>query len=471
MDEGRQLSSLERRRDGSPARALSDQRDQVKRYFAELADSADAAEREIAESIRQMLADVAADRDSAQSKRDSAQAAKLAERARQLDAREREIDGLRAELEARETAAAESLRQKARYDERLRRLEEREEELENERQRTKAQRRRLAAEMKDQREAGRREARRAVEDSESTREELRRRHEELQRRAAELDRREADLASSAAAVEGDSQLRGRLRSLEASLAERNAALTEVASEVDDLRSRLNDYKSKLSETEARLVAAQSEANDSDADADLRRLYDEALENVRDLKIRCAALEKAQAAGSPAAATVDEPMDWESQKRRMLATLEAADPRDSAARADRLTIEGTIRITDNVVAEKDREIADLNRRLEEQAGASSSDVKAVVDQDELIARHRAEAERFRNEWSEKLRSAEIELSLERAKLARERTELDERRAEFEAQLARSAKDVYAATSAPGETPRKTGGGRWLARLGLREKDDE
>ena len=59
----------------------------------------------------------------------------------------------------------------------------------------------------------------------------------------------------------------------------------------------------------------------------------------------------------------------------------------------------------------------------------------------------------------------ELSVERAKLGRERTDLDERRHEFEAEQARRAKDP-----APLPTDRaatKTGGGRWLARLGLRD----
>lgn len=465
MDEVRQSVPLERRRDGSPARVLADQRDQIKRYLAELSESADAAEREIADSVRQLLADVAAERENGPSKRD---VARLAERAEQLKSREQELDAQRRDLERREAAVAEAGRQKTRYEERLHRLEQREEELESERQRTKSQRRRIAAELKDERETVRREARRAAEETESAREELRRRHEDGRRRAAELERREADLKSAAA--DGDVQLRAQVRSLESLLTERNAALAEIAAETDDLRERLADYKSRLAETEARLGEAAARRNDDDETADLRRRLEEAQETVRDLKIRCAALERSQAAGSSAVAAGEVPMDWESQKRRLLAALDAVDPRDPA-RADLPTIEGTIRITDNVVAEKDREIEALQLRVEELSRGEPTVAESLIDQDEFIARHRAEAERLRDEWSEKLRVTEIELSLERAKLARERTDLEEQRAEFEAQQARCAKDAVVAPKAAGETQRKTGGGRWLARLGLRENTDE
>jgi hypothetical protein len=156
---------------------------------------------------------------------------------------------------------------------------------------------------------------------------------------------------------------------------------------------------------------------------------------------------------------------------MLASLNADDPRSKIAEADRLTIEGTIQITDGVVAEKDREIARLEQRLAEKPEPSSAAVDALVNQDEIIAQHRADVERLRAEWTEKVRTAEVELSLERAKLARERSELEERRAEFEAMQANSAKEITVPTT-PGDPSRKpAGGGRWLARLGLKEKDGE
>jgi hypothetical protein len=244
-----------------------------------------------------------------------------------------------------------------------------------------------------------------------------------------------------------------LRAAEAALAERNGTLAEAAADLTDLRDRLNDYKTKLAETEALLVQAEAraEAAESEAREAEHRADDARLNQV-------------------AAADDDNlPMDWESQKRRMLAALEGEGPR-RVSEPDRLTIEGTIRITDGVVAEKEREIERLRQRLGELDTASPAVDDALNIQDEIIDRHRAEIERLKGEWEEKVRAAEVELSLERAKLARERTTLDERKAEFEAQEARRAKDAQDApppTAAPGDDPRKGGGGRWLSRLGLRE----
>jgi len=506
MDERRQSTAVERPREASPSRGLAEQREQIKRYLTELGETADAAEREIAESIRSLLADVAVNRESPNSKRESA---RLAECAKQLDDRENELDARERDLETRESElndrlqqlavdtaqlaesrrqaeqeAEEGARRLARSEERLRRLDEREAEIEAEQQRTKTQRRRIAAELKEQRDAAQRERRTALEEIETAtadlhrrdeelqrlNQELQRRNEELQHRAAELDRRESETTASTVVASDDSPWREQIASLEAALDERNAALEEVASDVEDLRTRLGDYKAKLADAEARLNAADIRADEADDDGEWRSRYEEAAENLRDLKQHCAALEKAAAASAKSAGGGELAMDWESQKRRLLQSLENnADPDDPDAEADRLTIDGTIRITDNVIAQRDRRIAELEAELATRSTAPAADYTDLLSQDEFIARHRTEIAKLKDEWTATARAAEIELSLERAKLARERMSLDERFAELESQ-ARQAKDRPTPTAPATDAAKKAGGGRWLARLGLREQDE-
>jgi chromosome segregation ATPase len=142
----------------------------------------------------------------------------------------------------------------------------------------------------------------------------------------------------------------------------------------------------------------------------------------------------------------------------------------------LTIEGAIRITDGIVADKEREIEELKRVLEEQrrnvgeftVGAAA--LTAAIEDDELIQQHRSQIEDLKRQWEEKLRAAEVETSIERAKLARERAELGEKQADFEKRLAECGGNLGAVVIETGDA-KKAAGGRWLARLGLRDGDKD
>jgi hypothetical protein len=124
------------------------------------------------------------------------------------------------------------------------------------------------------------------------------------------------------------------------------------------------------------------------------------------------------------------------------------------------------MTDAVVAEKDREIAELKSQLASGADRSVAaeeedrqrELAALVDSDEVIAEHRKRIGQIEREMEEKLRAAELELSLERAKLARQKVELDELRINLDSQ--RPAYDPNGNPTAPG-APRR----RWLSKLGL------
>jgi hypothetical protein len=212
--------------------------------------------------------------------------------------------------------------------------------------------------------------------------------------------------------------------------------------------------------------------------EMQRRFEMAVEDARDYKKRNAELElrlaKAQAGGG-SAVIAGGGLDWESQKRRLLASLEADDDaQDEERREERLTIESTISITDEVVADKDREIRELKQLLEDQSSnlgsvaVGASAIAAILDQDELIRHEREQLERLQTELQAKLRQAEIDISLERATIARERAQINEKLASHQANVAdrQAAEESAADTSKPGKPVR----GRWLARLGLKELEE-
>jgi len=165
-------------------------------------------------------------------------------------------------------------------------------------------------------------------------------------------------------------------------------------------------------------------------------------------------------------------DWESQKKRLLEQLESDfDGQDPGQKRDRLTVESTIRITDQVVAGKDREIIELRQLLENQASnlgqfaVGAAAVAELMDCDELVRQERENLRRMQEEWREKLRRAEVEISVERAKIARERVELEEKLRSWEAARANgppASSDVLGADKGKSRSR-----GRWLTRLGLQD----
>jgi chromosome segregation ATPase len=123
------------------------------------------------------------------------------------------------------------------------------------------------------------------------------------------------------------------------------------------------------------------------------------------------------------------------------------------------IQGTIQITDSVVAEKDAEIRRLKQQL---ADADADDIQpvsaveaAVLDNDEVIRVERERIAKLEEEWREKIRTAELEMSVERAKIARAQSELAEQQMELETLRAASGNGL-----APGEARRN-----WFNKLGL------
>lgn len=394
------------------------------------------------------------------------------EAARRLAQREQTI---------REEEIADAREQCSRLQQRLKeqllRLEADREELAARQARTRSQRRRIALELKERRAA--------------QREQIERRKAELHSTAA---RRQTDHSAALEAAEAAAaELRLEVGQLRKLLAERSSELAQLREELHNADAASNDHARQLArvrterdQLRARLTEAEQGHAEKGSEADRQKLedfqrrFELAVSELRELKGRNAELEEQLAAAPTAngvARTAGEGgrLDWESQKRRLLETLEN-DPDDDDRDDVRLTIEGTIRITDAVVAQKDREIAELKELLNHQStnlGAMAVGAAAIgelLNTDELIQQQRERLTNLQTEWEEKLRQAEIEISRERAKLARDRAELEEKQLRVQqTQQAQSDAAPAAKPGSPADPKAKTG--RWLARLGLKDPPGE
>ncbi len=404
------------------------------------------------------------------------QLAKLSQQPAELQQAQGEIESLRSDLAKREQQLAETRRAS--------------EELEAARVDSGKQRQELRV----------REARLAEAQSqqEQNRVELAAAREELNEAQAQLDiarhrqeelRHEAAAAHSAAAsaeMSGDADRDaefGRLReALNAAHAEneqlaaqlRDAPSGDGSGELKKLRKERDKLQSKLSEAEEKLAAGGGSGNEDVAQAneDLQRRCEMAIEELRELKRTNAELEtKLKNKGAVAVAAGGGALDWEAQKLKLLASLEAddVDPDDEEAVAERQSVEDAIQLTNQVVAEKDAEIEELRRQLDVAGTNNGSATKAAVsellDHDEIIRAEREKLAQAQAEWREKIGKAEIDISVERAKIARDRMELEERLRSYQDEHPTDTSETT--TNQSGKPVR----GRWLARLGLKDLTEE
>ncbi len=249
----------------------------------------------------------------------------------------------------------------------------------------------------------------------------------------------------------------------------------------ELTRRLDDSQVERQSLTERLAAAETSETSSAAAGqqrgdEMQRRFEMAVDDARNLKRRNSELEeqvlslKANAAyDSPRGGGSGESMDWEATKKRLLASLDAETDDDPQRTDERVTIESTIAITDDIVSQKDQEIAELHLLLAQQSSSigsvavGASAVDAALQQDELIRQEREKLAALQVELHEKLREAEIDISVERARIARERAEIVGKQQTFDA--ARDKQTGEAGDVEPGAS--KTSRGRWLSRLGLKE----
>ncbi|WP_146518551.1 coiled-coil domain-containing protein [Stieleria varia] len=185
----------------------------------------------------------------------------------------------------------------------------------------------------------------------------------------------------------------------------------------------------------------------------------------------------------------ETLSWEQRKARILEQMEE----DSfcaetfldelQGKVDREAGDVIRRLESPVdyVMELQREIEDLRDQLnrQKQAAKASGNASqrstatavnteafaAAIDADEVIQAERAKLRKLQTDWEERFRETEIATSLERAKLSRERQQLEQDHGRLQEQLAQLNRRLESAES--GDT---TPSRRWLAKLGLNEDEN-
>ena len=108
-------------------------------------------------------------------------------------------------------------------------------------------------------------------------------------------------------------------------------------------------------------------------------------------------------------------------------------------------------------EETRELQQLLRQ--EESNENPDPVAAAIDQDEVIQQERENLRQLKAEWEERFRKTEIEASLERAKMSRERTEMQQENERLKGVVEDLRRQVESTDS---ETVAST---RWMAKLGL------
>ncbi len=247
------------------------------------------------------------------------------------------------------------------------------------------------------------------------------------------------------------QIQAQLSGLcEGLVSDRQQAPTHLAadsSEADSLRARIKELDSQVSEL-------------SQQNSDLAA------------KLATSSIRKAVATDD----VVNETLSWAERKSLILQQMEE-DSFDAPSFVDSLQ-EGVVvgpnddenpvsyvqRLNDEL-ARREAKVGELQHLLEQQSetrqtGVSigASALAAMIDSDELVREERARLQQLQVEWEDKFRQGEIEASLERAKLSRERRELAAKQTQLDAELERVRRKVL--QDSEKDAPRK-----WLSQLGL------
>ena len=248
----------------------------------------------------------------------------------------------------------------------------------------------------------------------------------------------------------------------------DARETELSMEVSQLQDQVEFLQCELEEAKA----VKNSSNDSELRIQVEQLRSQLLDSRHEaVELRMqnndlgSRLAKFQGTGL---GQKSETLSWEQRKAALLQQLEAethaetpCDPRKI------LEIEKILEQTNGEIERRDQEISDLKALIEQQSIAHDgmsigvAAVAQMIEADSLVVEERLRLKHLRDEWEQKQRQAEIEMSMERAKLARERLELQER-------AQRHDEDNPPQTDEEKLAGKTRTRGNWLARLGLRDE---
>jgi hypothetical protein len=273
------------------------------------------------------------------------------------------------------------------------------------------------------------------------------------------------------------ETREQLVSLQAQWTEREATL-DVSEELEAIREQLQQTQMELEHAQLHISELENEAPAEDLTERVAQLtgqlasaLDE-LEDLRgqnsDLASQIAKQQVVRSVSTPHVSFEQETLSWEERKKLIMQQLEseACDEPEPEDQERRVEIERVLQATEREIARRDHEIEELQSIIEQQSDTrqgvaiGAAAIAQMFDTDELIQQERQKLKEIQLEWETKLRQAEIDLSMERAKLARERTQL-----ESELEEAKRCLPADAATEvAKGGRTRK-----WLEHLGLKDEN--
>ncbi len=260
------------------------------------------------------------------------------------------------------------------------------------------------------------------------------------------------------------------RTLERTIAEFDANLKKDEGELLSLKEQVHHRDEQIAflmdEAESlRRANAELKCDDSSGMiADLRAQLLESRKETVELRMQSADLAAQLAKHSVHAQASQEALTWEERKKLLLRELEASSDDSPTAVQERNHMEELIRNTQKEIELRDSEIAELRRMLEVQSSTrdglavGAAAIAQLLETDELIQNERAKLKELQQEWEAKVRQAEIELSRERVKLAREKLEV-------EAWMKTLPKQTE--SDEPGKM-NKGPSGNWLSRLGLKDQ---
>ena len=253
------------------------------------------------------------------------------------------------------------------------------------------------------------------------------------------------------------------------LGKTDAREIELSLEVSQLNDQLQFLKSELHD--AKSLPTHRSANESESRLQIEQLRSQLLEarnETVELRLQSNDLSSRLAKHGPVVGKKSEALTWEQRKEALLQQLEAESHSETLNDPNKaIDIERILEQTTQEIQRRDSEIADLKTLIEQQSIARDgmsigvSAIAEMIESDALIVSERLRLKELREEWEQKQRQAEIEMSMERAKLARERLELQEKTQQYSdnnpPQTEEEKKSSKAGTR-----------GRWLARLGLRDE---
>ncbi len=243
---------------------------------------------------------------------------------------------------------------------------------------------------------------------------------------------------------------------------------ELSLEVSQLNDQLQFLKSELDD--AKSAPINRSGDESELRLQIEQLRSQLLEarnEAIELRIHSndlgSRLEKQGPIGHKS-----ETLTWEQRKEALLQQLEAENHSDTLRDPNKaIEVEQILERTSTEIQRRDEEIADLKALIEQQSIARNgisigvSAIAEMIESDALIVAERLRLKELRDEWEQKQRQAEIEMSMERAKLARERLEIQEKTQQY-------SDNNPVQTEEEKKSGKMRTRGRWLARLGLRDE---